>query len=195
MHSDLGTDRFAIEKDDKGVVHVGCHGRIDGQPDARTPKIVGVATGPILGEPVIYDNCIGNVVAAGRERTDMKTANIPFEATQEDKTKIGEILNHAMGYKGNRKYHVFSKEQMDSEMESLFHLSQYASKKWTQKRFENTFNHLMQSVDPRFKTKAKIELEPMGNKPDGPGCAHEVCRSVKAPLRPWGPTVGYLGLR
>ncbi|CAE7383437.1 unnamed protein product, partial [Symbiodinium necroappetens] len=68
---------------------------------------------------------------------------------------------------GNKKYYVFSKEQIDEEMEKVFHLSQFGSKKWTDKRFENTFNHLLHQVDPRFKTKAKIKLEPMGRKPDG----------------------------
>ena len=72
-----------------------------------------------------------------------------------------------MGYKGNRKYHVFSKEQIDAEIVSIFHVPQFASKKWTQKRFENMFNHLLKQVDPRFKSKAKIKLEAMGCKPDG----------------------------
>ena len=68
-----------------------------------------------------------------------------------------------MGYK----YHVFAKEQMDAEMEGMFHLSQFKSKKWTHERFENTFNQLLRQVDPKYRTKAKIKLEPMGTKPDG----------------------------
>ena len=77
--------------------------------------MVGVAVGPIPREPVIYANCIENIVAAGVQRTDQKTADFPFEPTQDDRKKIGEVLAHAMGYKGNRKYHVFSKEQLDAE--------------------------------------------------------------------------------
>ncbi|CAE7336059.1 unnamed protein product [Symbiodinium necroappetens] len=123
--------------------------------------------GPLPAEPVIYSNDITNIVAAGKERTDQKTANFPFEPTTEDKQKIGEVLNHAMGYKGNRKYHVFSKEQIDEVMEDFFHLSRWNSKKWTEQRFENTFNQLLRQVDPRYKTRAKIKLEPMGTRADG----------------------------
>ncbi|CAE7911198.1 unnamed protein product, partial [Symbiodinium necroappetens] len=67
----------------------------------------------------------------------------------------------------SRKYHVFAKEQIDAEMEGMFHLSQFKSKKWTHERFENTFNQLLRQVDPKYRTKAKIKLEPMGTKPDG----------------------------
>ena len=68
IHDGLGS-KLSIVKDDKGMAHIGCYGRIAGQPDARTSKIVGAATGPILGEPVIYDNCVENALAAVRERT------------------------------------------------------------------------------------------------------------------------------
>ena len=159
--------KFCIRQDSKGVGHVGCYGRISGCPDARTSKVVGVATGPFLSEPVIYDNCVANIVAAGKERTDEKTISFPFSPTGDDKKKIGEMLAQARGYKGNKKYYVSSIEQIDDEMEKVFHFSQFGSKKWTDKRFENTFNHLLHQVDPRFKTKAKIKLEPMGRKPDG----------------------------
>ena len=72
-----------------------------------------------------------------------------------------------MGFQGPKKLHAFSKEQIENELEYIFHFSDLKSKKWTNKRFYNTFEELLREVDPRFKMTAKIKLEPMGKRSDG----------------------------
>lgn len=160
-------DLVSTKEDDRGRSYFGAFGRLFTSPDVRKDKIVGVAVGPVIGEPQVYANDPENIVAAGKKRTDEKTANFPFEPTSDDKRKIGAVLSTAMGYGGKKCHHVFSADQIHMEMEHIFHLSQLKSKKWSETRFQNTFTQLLRKVDPKFNLSAKIKLENMGTRPDG----------------------------
>ena len=66
IHDGLGS-KLSIVNDDKGMAHVGCYGRIAGQPDARTSKIVGAATGPMLSSTTtVWTTCWQQDVAKDR---------------------------------------------------------------------------------------------------------------------------------
>ena len=54
------TGKYDLRTDAGGDIHVGCHGRIDGDHDDRSAKAVGIAVAPIVEEPVIYENYVEN---------------------------------------------------------------------------------------------------------------------------------------
>lgn len=65
-----------------------------------------------------------------------------------------------VGSKSNNKQHkqkartVFSKEKIAQEMKKITDL-------WSQQRFENAFEQLLQQYNPTFKLTAKVKVEPM----------------------------------
>ena len=93
-----------MRRDPRGILHYGFHGRLYGDNDTRTSKVVGVAVGPLAEEPVIYGNEIDNIQAAVKERIDKTIEGFPFDITTEDRHKIGRVIATSVGFliKANR---------------------------------------------------------------------------------------------
>ena len=62
---------------------------------------------------------------------------------------------------------ILSSRSLGSGATTEVEFSNLKAKKWTAKRFHDTFARLLRTVDPQSKLKGKIRLEPMGQISDG----------------------------
>jgi len=127
-------------------------------------QIVGVLTAPIPQEPQVYANSLNNVKGAIEERINAKKR--PFEATPQDKAKIGKLVREAINDKNNGRQ-IWSTAQIEAWAQKHFDFSDMKSGKWSNQRLETGLANLYTKADPGpWKMCASIKAEPMPrNKP------------------------------
>jgi len=123
--------------------------------DSKPKQVVGVVNLPIAVEPNVYAQEVLNAIKAIEERIDKKQR--PFTGTEEDKVKVGRFVAASM--KNNRNAPFSSKKIFDT-IHTLTY-QEAKSKKWANGRMENAIEALCQRIDPKFRLKAQVKLEPM----------------------------------
>lgn len=138
-----------IIKQDCGVGVVG-----QTTDDTGKKQICGVLSQPIAKEPNVYAQELLNAIKAIEERIEKKQR--PYAGTPADELKITRMVNAAI----HGKHAPFSpKKVMDCLYQNVY--EQIKSKKWTDERISQAIEKLCQQVDPKFKLKALVKLEPM----------------------------------
>jgi len=123
------------------------------RPQTRAPR-VGVLVSPCEKIPNVYTNSGDNVAAAVRERWEKKSQ--PNTFTSEDKRKCGKATQYMLTkvFTDARVHHWFE-EHFAGDLVAI------KSKKWSEKRMTDTFEALLQKVDPKFQFKTAVKAEAM----------------------------------
>lgn len=138
----------------------GVRGIVGGNNQSGEAKIVGVRLAPTQTNAVVYANTPENIKTAIEERKVKKSKACTL--TKEDRQKIGKTVSAAMGKSGHSTQHIFSKEQIQREIEAIVGVEALKSNKWSEKRFKQTLEKLSSSWNIDYQFSTKIKLEPMG---------------------------------
>lgn len=132
-------------------------------PPRPEVKICGVMVAPMAQPPTIYENCRENVQAAKVERVDK--ARRELKITPEMKARVGKMVRVSMT--ACEKKGVFSTKRVQNWLsEHASDLSALKSGKWSNSRFAQSMERLLEVSQPEYEVTAAIKAEPMpGNKP------------------------------
>ncbi len=123
--------------------------------DRGRKQIAGVMSQPTSVEPNVYAQELLNAIKAIEER--IKKKQRPYAGSAKDELKIKRMVYASTHGKKNAPFS--SKKVMD-----LIHTCVYEeikSKKWTDNRVAEAIESLCREIDPQFKLKASVKLEPM----------------------------------
>jgi hypothetical protein len=123
--------------------------------DKNKKQVCGVLSQPISVEPNVYAQELLNAIKAIEERITKKQR--PYAGTEEDKRKIGRMVSLAIHGKKNA---PFSTKKVLDTIHTLI-LEEIKSNKWTEQRVTEAVEKLCRDIDPQFKLKAAVKLEPM----------------------------------
>lgn len=123
--------------------------------DMGRKQICGVLSQPTSVEPNIYAQELQNAIKAIEERINKKQR--PYAGSKDDELKIKRMVYQSIH--GKRDAPFSSKKVLD-----LLHTLVYEnikSNKWTEARVADAIEGLCREIDPEFKLKAAVKLEPM----------------------------------
>lgn len=123
--------------------------------DKGRKQICGVLSQPISVEPNVYAQELWNAIKAIEERINKKQR--PYAGNQADELKIKRMVYCAT--QGKRNAPFSAKKVLD-----LIHTMVYEeikSNKWPEGRVDQAIESLCREIDPQFKLKAAVKLEPM----------------------------------
>lgn len=123
--------------------------------DTGNKQICGVLSQPVSVEPNVYAQELLNAIKAIEERINKKQR--PYAGTDEDEKKIKRIVWQSMN--GSRNAPFSAKKVMDLIHEMVY--EKIKSKKWTEERVTDAIEGLCREIDPTFRLKAAVKLEPM----------------------------------
>lgn len=123
--------------------------------DENKKQICGVLSLPISVEPNVYAQECANAEIAIAER--ITASQRKFNGSEKDKGRIGRLVEAAL----NCKVHApFSSSKILDTLDTLVY-ENIRSKKWTAERMVGTIERLCTEIQPTFKLKAAVKLEPM----------------------------------
>lgn len=123
--------------------------------DTRRKQVCGVLSQPISVEPNVYAQELLNAIKAIEERINKKQR--PYAGSAADELKIKRMVYQSIH--GKRDSPFSAKKVLD-----LIHTLVYEeikSNKWTDARVADAIESLCREIDPQFKLKAAVKLEPM----------------------------------
>jgi hypothetical protein len=123
--------------------------------DLGKKQIVGVLSQPISVEPNVYAQELNNAIKAIEERINKKQR--PYAGTKADELKIKRMVSQSIIGKRNAPFSA--KKILDLIHELVY--ENVKSKKWTENRVNDAIESLCREIDPQFKLKAAVKLEPM----------------------------------
>jgi len=123
--------------------------------DTGRKQIVGVLSLPISVEPNVYAQELSNAIKAIEERINKKQR--PYAGSADDELKIKRIVNQSIYGKRNA---PFSTKKVLDLIHKLVY-DEIKSRKWTEQRVSDTIEGLCREIDPQFRLKAAVKLEPM----------------------------------
>jgi len=131
--------------------------------DADDKKVRGRTIGPCPhGPPVIYANTPACLQYGIQKR--MVEKKLPFTPTDEDKQRIGSLVNALLNGHKKGKFQsagLFSDKNIDTWCSEHPELFDCKSAKWTATRFETSVGNLLVDVAPEFKFSGSIKAESM----------------------------------
>jgi len=139
------------------IVRKDCGVGVVGQTtdDTGRKQICGVLSQPISVEPNVYAQELLNAIKAIEERIDKKQR--PYAGSAADELKIKRMVYQAMHGKRNA---PFSAKKVLDLIHTLVY-EEIKSNKWTEARVTDAIESLCREIDPQFKLKAAVKLEPM----------------------------------
>jgi len=142
---------------DGRVIRKECGTGVVGQStdDTGRKQICGVLSQPISVEPNVYAQELLNAIKAIEERINKKQR--PYAGSAEDEVKIKRMVYQSIHGKRNA---PFSTKKVLDLLHSLVY-EEIKSKKWTEARVAETIEGLCREIDPTFKLKGAVKLEPM----------------------------------
>jgi len=123
--------------------------------DTGRKQICGVLSQPISVEPNVYAQELANAIKAIEERINKKQR--PYAGNTADELKITRMVNQSIHGKCNA---PFSTKKVLDLIHTLVY-EEIKSKKWTDSRVTEAIEGLCREIDPKFKLKAAVKLEPM----------------------------------
>ena len=123
--------------------------------DLGVKQICGVLSQPISKEPNVYAQELANAEKAILERITKKQR--PYAGTPEDKLRIGRLVSKSIH--GSRSAPFSTKKVLDTIHELI--VVEIRSGKWTEQRVTDAIEKLCRDIEPKFKLKAAVKLEPM----------------------------------
>lgn len=144
-------------RQDRIVENVAGIGVVGQSMDPTTSKqIVGVVALPVTEPPNVYAREANNVDSAIHNRITMQQR--PFTANAEDKELLGRMVHEAIGNDPRRS--LFSAKRVGAWWEQRV-FNDLKSGKWTDDRLSRAIEGLCRRIDPGFRLKCDIKLEPM----------------------------------
>lgn len=142
---------------DGRVIYKDCGIGVVGQTtdDTGRKQICGVLSQPISAEPNVYAQELLNAIKAIEERINKKQR--PYAGSKADELKIKRMVYASTHGKRNAPFSA--KKVLDLIHELVY--EEIKSKKWTEARVNETIENLCREIDPQFKLKAAVKLEPM----------------------------------
>jgi len=139
------------------IVRKDCGVGVVGQTtnDQGTKQICGVLSQPLSVEPNVYAQEFLNARKAIEERIEKK--QLPFAGNDGDKLKIKRMVYQSTH---GKRHAPFSAKKVLDLLHTLIY-DEIKSKKWTSTRMTDTIEGLCREIDPKFKLKAAVKLEPM----------------------------------
>jgi hypothetical protein len=131
--------------------------------DENKKQIVGVISQPISVEPNVYAQELANAIKAIEERINKKQR--PYAGTKEDETKIKRFVYSSIH---GTKHAPFSARKVQDKLYKLV-FDEIKSKKWTDSRLNDAIEKLCREIEPSFKLKGAVKLEPMPEGQDEDG--------------------------
>lgn len=163
-------DMAADQERSEQVSHVDEKGMVWGVDvtDTSDKKVRGRIIGPCPhGPPVIYANTPACLAHGIQKR--MVEKKMAFKPTDDDKRRIGSLVSALLnGRKGPRPIPaLFSDKNIDAWVAKHPTLLDCKSSKWSDTRFEASFNNLLVDVAPEFKFTGSVKAEsmPVGKAP------------------------------
>jgi hypothetical protein len=123
--------------------------------DTGRKQICGVLSQPISVEPNVYAQELLNAIKAIEERINKKQR--PYAGSAADELKIKRMVYQATHGKRNA---PFSAKKVLDLIHTLVY-EEIKSNKWTEERVRDAIESLCREIDPQFKLKAAVKLEPM----------------------------------
>lgn len=123
--------------------------------DKGRKQVCGVLSQPISVEPNVYAQELLNAIKAIEER--MKKKERPYAGSEADELKIKRMVWQA---KHGKKNAPFSAKKVLDLIHTLVY-ENIKSNKWTEERVTDAIESLCREIDPQFKLKAAVKLEPM----------------------------------
>jgi len=123
--------------------------------DKGRKQIVGAISLPISVEPNVYAQELLNAITAIEERINKKQR--PYAGTEEDEKKIQRFVEQSIYGKKNA---PFSAKKVMDQIHTMVY-EEVKSNKWTEERMGEAIEKLCREIDPEFKLKAAVKLEPM----------------------------------
>ncbi len=123
--------------------------------DTGRKQICGVLSQPISVEPNVYAQELLNATKAIEERINKKQR--PYAGSEADELKIKRMVYQSMHGKRNA---PFSAKKVLDLIHKLIY-EEIKSNKWTEQRVTETIESLCREIDPQFKLKFAVKLEPM----------------------------------
>lgn len=142
---------------DGRIVRKECGVGVVGQTtdDTGRKQICGVLSQPVSVEPNVYAQELLNAMKAIEERINKKKR--PYAGSAEDELKIKRMVYQSTHGKRNA---PFSAKKVLDLLHTLVY-EDIKSKKWTEARVRETIEGLCREIDPKFKLKGAVKLEPM----------------------------------
>lgn len=139
------------------IVRKDCGVGVVGQTtdDTGRKQICAVLSQPISVEPNVYAQELLNAIKAIEERINKKQR--PYAGSAADELKIKRMIYQAMHGKRNA---PFSAKKVLDLIHTLVY-EEIKSNKWTEERVRDAIESLCREIDPQFKLKAAVKLEPM----------------------------------
>lgn len=123
--------------------------------DKGRKQICGVMSQPVSVEPNVYAQELLNAIKAIEERIEKKQR--PYAGSAKDELKIKRMVYASTHGKKNAPFS--SKKVLDLIHKCVY--EEIKSKKWTDNRVSEAIESLCREIDPQFKLKAAVKLEPM----------------------------------
>lgn len=123
--------------------------------DTGRKQVCGVLSQPISVEPNVYAQEALNAIKAIEERITKKQR--PYAGSAADEKKIRRMVDQSMFGKKNA---PFSAKKIMDTIHSMVY-EEIKSSKWTESRVTEAIESLCREIDPEFKLKAAVKLEPM----------------------------------
>jgi len=123
--------------------------------DTGRKQVCGVLSQPISVEPNVYAQELLNAKIAIEERINKKQR--PYAGSEADELKIRRMVHQSIHGKRNA---PFSTKKVLDLLHKLVY-EEIKSNKWTEARVIEAIESLCREIDPQFKLKAAVKLEPM----------------------------------
>lgn len=123
--------------------------------DTGRKQVCGVLSQPISVEPNVYAQELLNAIKAIEERINKKQR--PYAGSAADELKIKRMVYQSIHGKRNS---PFSAKKVLDLIHTLVY-EEIKSNKWTDERVADAIENLCREIDPQFKLKAAVKLEPM----------------------------------
>lgn len=123
--------------------------------DTGRKQICGVLSQPISVEPNVYAQELLNAIKAIEERINKKQRI--YAGSEEDEKKIQRFVSQSIYGKRNA---PFSAKKVMDLLHKLVY-DEIKSNKWTEERVTDAIEKLCREIDPEFKLKCAVKLEPM----------------------------------
>jgi len=142
---------------DGRIVRKDCGIGVVGQTtdDTGRKQVCGVLSQPISVEPNVYAQELLNAIKAIEERINKKQR--PYAGSEEDEIKIKRMVSQSIHGKRNA---PFSAKKVMDLLHKLVY-DEIKSNKWTEERVTEAIEKLCREIDPEFKLKCAVKLEPM----------------------------------
>jgi len=139
------------------VIRKDCGMGVVGQTtdDTGRKQICGVMSQPTSVEPNVYAQELLNAIKAIEERINKKQR--PYAGSEADELKIKRMVYQSMHGKRNA---PFSPKKVLDLIHTLIY-EEIKSNKWTEERVTEAIENLCREIDPQFKLKSAVKLEPM----------------------------------